>query len=168
MLEALGEVGEKRAIEALAESFRQRHPQSGPPVSVDVLAGKAGIMTVRYADDMDGSAMLVGSMAGMYGVVLNRKESRTRQRFSLAHEIAHRVLDPNRKAHLFEVQASRQGRSPVEKACDFFAACLLMPRDWVNDAIARGDTVAAIARLFDVSQPAARHRLDELGWRRQT
>ena len=68
---------------------------------------------------------------GHWVIALNGAESATRQRFSLAHEFKH-ILD-----HPF-IDAS-YGRLPgsaeqqwAERLCDYFAACLLMPKAWVK------------------------------------
>ncbi|MGH9207654.1 MAG: ImmA/IrrE family metallo-endopeptidase, partial [Acidimicrobiales bacterium] len=53
----------------------------------------------------------------------------------------------------------------VEQVCDFFAACLLMPRAWVKHACCddRIQTPLALARRFVVSQAAMHRRLLALG-----
>lgn len=52
----------------------------------------------------------------------------------------------------------------IEQLCDYFAACLLMPRTWVKNAYAGGtQEIPKLARLFDVSEPAMRVRLTSIG-----
>jgi Zn-dependent peptidase ImmA (M78 family) len=48
--------------------------------------------------------------------------------------------------------------------CDYFAACLLMPRMWVKRAWSDGiNDQRALAALFDVSVTAMGIRLEQLG-----
>ncbi len=48
--------------------------------------------------------------------------------------------------------------------CDYFAACLLMPRIWVKRAWGDGiNDQRALAALFDVSTTAMGIRLEQLG-----
>jgi Zn-dependent peptidase ImmA (M78 family) len=87
--------------------------------------------------------------------------SQGRQRWSLAHEFKH-ILD-----HPFVtiVYPRRNGRAdPAEQACDYFAACLLMPRRWLRQAWADGECdVQALARRFGVTPKAIRLRLLQVG-----
>lgn len=154
-----------REVEGLADAFRRRHPVQHPPLGVEALAGIAGIVDITVSDRISGSALLVGSPAGTYGIVLNRAEGRVRHRFSIAHEIGHRVLHPDRSAHQFleTVAARTRSKNPVETACNYFASSLLMPREWVNRRAATADSAGELARVFDVSTPAMRVRLREIG-----
>ena len=48
--------------------------------------------------------------------------------------------------------------------CDYFAACLLMPRPWVKRLWAQGAQDAAVlAATFNVSPAAMNRRLQDLG-----
>jgi Zn-dependent peptidase ImmA (M78 family) len=52
----------------------------------------------------------------------------------------------------------------LEQLCDFFAACLLMPRPWVKAMWASGvQDVVALAGHFEVSPQAMQVRLFQLG-----
>jgi Zn-dependent peptidase ImmA (M78 family) len=53
----------------------------------------------------------------------------------------------------------------AERMCDYFAACLLMPRSWVKRLWAAGGTqeTEALAATFVVSPAAMSRRLQELG-----
>lgn len=95
-------------------------------------------------------------------ILLNGLESPTRQRFSLAHELKH-VLDHQHR------QATGTLDTPTkhlanERLCDYFAACLLMPRSWVKQAYGSGvQDVVALAERFEVSPQAMQVRLLQLG-----
>jgi Zn-dependent peptidase ImmA (M78 family) len=100
---------------------------------------------------------------GRWLILVNAAEPPGRQRFSLAHEFKH-VLD-----HPF-VQTLYPGvRDPIdpqraEQVCDYFAACLLMPRRLLAPRWAGGfKNAEALARLFRVSPTAMRFRLRATG-----
>lgn len=159
-----------REIEVLAEAFRRRIPESGPPLDVVEMAALAGIVDITY-DDISGSAMLVASTAdpNTCGLVLSRREAPVRHRFSIAHEIGHRIVHPDRKAHQFGERIAarkRTERDPIEWSCDRFAAILLMPRAWVIDHERWATSVRQLARRFEVSEAAMKARLRELGLNR--
>jgi Zn-dependent peptidase ImmA (M78 family) len=101
---------------------------------------------------------------GRWLILLNGAMSRGRQRFSLAHEFKH-ILD-----HPFAT--AMYGSSDdcaVEQACDYFAACLLMPRRWLRQAWKEGvRDVPTLARRFAVSPQAIKMRLLQVGLIRPT
>ncbi|WP_131770604.1 ImmA/IrrE family metallo-endopeptidase [Candidatus Protofrankia californiensis] len=102
---------------------------------------------------------------GRWLIVVSRDDSPTRRRFTLSHEFKH-VLD-----HPFvSVIYSELGENEVdrdratEQICDYFAGCLLMPRNWVKRAWANGiQDQAALAAMFDVSEAAMAVRLRQIG-----
>jgi len=54
--------------------------------------------------------------------------------------------------------------SMIERVCDHFAGCLLMPRAWVESAYARGlHDPLGLAQVFGVSPSAMTVRLRQLG-----
>ena len=96
-------------------------------------------------------------------IVLKKTEPRQRQRFSLAHEFKHVLDDPvidRSHAHL----KPHRGRDRAERLCNYFAACLLMPRPWVKHDYYGGlQRPRALARRYYVSEEAMATRLRELG-----
>lgn len=162
--EAIGDLPDRREIERRADALRSRLPQQGPPVDVDSLLALLGVTDVIVAE-IKQDALLVGSpLEGFLMAVLNRNSAPVRRRFSLAHEAGHLVLDPDRRSqgYLHQV-AARTAKDPLERACDYFAACLLMPRDWIQGAAEVASGTQQLARIFYVSQDAMRIRLRELG-----
>jgi Zn-dependent peptidase ImmA (M78 family) len=100
---------------------------------------------------------------GRWLIVLNGTEPRGRQRFSLAHEFKH-VLDNPFIDILYPATSSMTSGERAEQVCDYFAACLLMPRLRVKRAWVNGEqTPRNLARQFDVSQAAMRYRLRQIG-----
>lgn len=101
---------------------------------------------------------------GRWVIVLNGAEPQGRQRYSLMHEFKH-VLDHNVVRVLYPASAGMTSHARIEQVCDYFAACLLMPRMWVKRAWGsdRVQDIAVLARRFAVSQSAMRVRLLQTG-----
>jgi IrrE N-terminal-like domain len=132
-----------------------------PPVPQFVICNLPGIL-VDWCEDWPTSGMAV--QTGRYWrIVLRSDEPRWRQRFSLAHELKHVLDDPvidRLSLHLPEEQ--RQARA--ERLCNYFAACLLMPRAWIKrDWCNRIQSVRALSHRYYVSEEAMSTRLSELG-----
>ncbi|ORT47644.1 hypothetical protein KBI5_18620 [Frankia sp. KB5] len=100
-------------------------------------------------------------------VVVNKSNNSGRRRFTLAHEFKH-VLDHTvAKVIYARLGTGDEGRrnKQVERICDHFAACFLMPRPWVKRAWAGGmQDIEALAEMFKVSVSAMRTRLCYLGF----
>lgn len=100
---------------------------------------------------------------GSWLILLNGREPRTRQRFSLAHEFKH-VIDHRDRAALYRDRPGQPAALQAERAADSFAACLLMPRRWLVRAWSSGvQQLDDLAALFAVSPQAMSRRLDTLG-----
>jgi predicted transcriptional regulator len=93
-------------------------------------------------------------------ILLNGDEPPLRRRFSLAHEFKH-LIDHEYQATVY---GSTLTKREIERVCDYFAACLLMPRPWIKMAFASGiQDVDELASVFAVSQQAMQVRLLQLG-----
>ena len=131
------------------------------PVEESVISRLPHVEVLRTSLLSDSGAS--GWHKGRWLILLNDRDSITRQRFSLAHELKH-VLDSRFARLIYRAipDAERDGR--VEDICNHFAACLLMPRPWVKRAWATGtQDVRTLAKDFDVSQAAMQVRLHQLG-----
>ena len=134
-----------------------------PPVPIEDIAQAAGISTISVAPLRRQSAVLMAGH-GTLGIILNRDDPPVRRRFSIAHELGHIVIAGSSGVGNLAPAAHRGQRdTQLERACDYFAACLLMPRRWVIDAHRETPLVRTLARTFDVSPTTMTHRLRELG-----
>jgi predicted transcriptional regulator len=90
-------------------------------------------------------------------LVAHADEHPHRQRFSLAHEFKH-VIDHSRRDLLYADHRTR------EAVADYFAACLLMPRQALTRAWCAGtQDLDELSERFMVSTPALQRRLHDLG-----
>lgn len=100
---------------------------------------------------------------GRWIILLNANESTTRQRFSLAHELKH-IVDHRFVDILYNRIPEDERREFIERICDYFAGCLLVPRPWLKRAWGNGiQQPAELAARFRVSQQAVQVRLSQIG-----
>jgi Zn-dependent peptidase ImmA (M78 family) len=134
-----------------------------------------GAEVVEISDDSSSSGMVTRQGARII-IGVNRFHSETRQRFTVAHEIGHMLLHADQPLivdhdGLSLIGRRNEGESGTrEREANAFAAALLMPEDWVRQAVAgqeipvEGDEkVAALAKKFGVSQQAMIFRMMNLG-----
>lgn len=96
-------------------------------------------------------------------IALNEDDHPTRQRFTLAHELKH-VLDNPFIELLYPDRTGKPSAPRAEAICDYFAACLLMPRPAVKVLWGLGhQRVEDLADHFGVSRAAMGLRLHQLG-----
>lgn len=145
------------------------------PVPVERIVKARGI-TLQFAplgDELSGMAYIKN---GLKIIGVNALHHPNRQRFSIAHELAHHVLHVQEISEAIHVdrgfrvlhrnKVSAEGSDPLEVEANAFASELLMPDALLADAI--GDAgldldddaaVEALARRFKVSASAMRNRL---------
>ena len=148
-----------RVAEAQADRLLRLCDITEPPLLEEVIAGLPNIQIERV---VPARALAASQWShGRWLVILNGAETRARQRFSLAHELKH-ILD-----HPFvTILYPRRDVSTelAEQACDYFAACLLMPRRWLRAAWYDGiRDVRVLARRFGVTPQAVKVRLLQVG-----
>jgi len=157
---------------------------------VDGGVNKAPVPLVRLADlcsasiryepfDGDVSGMVHCRADGSGVIGVNSEHSKTRQRFTIAHELGHLLLHADEKFHIDEKrplarrdEVSSQATDPREIEANQFAAELLMPDAWVRasvDALVEDepeitveDAIEELARTYGVSTVAMTHRLTNL------
>lgn len=156
-----------------ATTLLNQHGLSSPPVDVERLAREQGVLVQkqRFDDDLSGMAFVKG---GRPVIGVNALHHENRQRFSIAHELGHLTLHRSRVTEELHVdRLNRDARSaagidPLEIEANAFASELLMPRDWILEAVGpAGDIeddafVDALAKQFRVSRAAMANRLASL------
>lgn len=130
-----------------------------PPVPQFVISSLPGIV-VDWQAGWPTSGMTVRAPSH-WRIVLDKTEPR--QRFTLAHEFKHVLDDPRIDRLYAHLQPDDQAKR-AEHLCNYFAACLLMPRPWVKHDYYGGlQRVGPLARRYYVSRAAMTRRLSELG-----
>lgn len=113
------------------------------------------------------SGLTTRAKDGDYVIAVNRNNSHSHRRFTLAHELKHLLDYPYAETlheRLGQGNEQLQERS-VERICDHFAAYLLMPSMLVKRAWTTGfQELSVLAGLFQVSEEAMNIRLRALGF----
>ena len=133
------------------------------PVDVIGLAKEMGLKLSKTAEWSNGlSGMIRLEEGGVYRIIVNANHSQHRQRFTIAHELAHFILHkPLIGDELTDDALYRSGLSNgIEAEANAMAADILMPRaEVIRFTRDRAMTSAAMAKKFDVSQSAMDIRL---------
>ena len=166
-------------VDREARRLLERVGVSAPAVPVEKVAEALGLEVVyqRFDDDLSGLLVKEG---GKSTIGINACHAKTRQRFSLAHEIAHfwlahpgdMFVDKGATVVLFRDGRAGSGTSLHEMEANRFAAALLMPADFLIQSLGSMDEADAadperlatsLAREYHVSPQAMRFRLSALG-----
>ncbi|WP_082560720.1 ImmA/IrrE family metallo-endopeptidase [Caulobacter sp. Root487D2Y] len=153
---------------ASQDSFQEilkRHQQS-PPVKVGDIARDLGLKVMVADLPLGISGKLSKDESGVWTIRVNRGEPKSRQRFTIAHEIAHFVLhrtqiEDDLNSELADDTFYRSGLSKrIEWEANRLAAEIVMPWHLIDQATGVNRmTPAALADQLQVSEVALRIRL---------
>lgn len=146
-----------------AAQLLQRAGVTREPVSLRDIVSALNLELVHQTREPFSSEAALESLGDGHAIVLRGASDERRRRFTIAHEIGHFVLHPERVAPERGGSVNAAGRAQ-EREADQFAAELLMPEALVRDAVGRqGVDLQRLADRFEVSQQAMRTRLRSLG-----
>lgn len=129
------------------------------------LATDLGVKVVLATLPMNISGLIQPDEDGGYVIKVNRFEPKERQRFTIAHEIAHFLLHREKiQAGLVDSVLYRSKlSSKLEAEANRLAADIIMPREAVIAAMKEADdgvdVVDALAHRFQVSRQAMEIRV---------
>lgn len=167
----------RNSLEQKATELWQSVP-AGPPVQVEKVAACIRA-EIRYEPAEEGvSGMVWRSPEGAI-IGVNALHSKTRRRFTIAHEIGHLVLHDGDDFHVHEGYAlvgRRDGDASLgiyrkEVEANYFAAALLMPKALLLHDVdvlrlrfdfESEDTIKSVAKRYEVSSQALTIRLWEV------
>ena len=114
-------------------------------------------------DDVSG-AIKYDKESNNFKIVVKNSLSIVRQRFTLAHELAHFFLQKellqNSELH---IDTLYRKDSESETNIDYLAGALLMNKDLLQDLYEINPSISSLAKVFAVSESALRVRLSVLG-----
>jgi Zn-dependent peptidase ImmA (M78 family) len=169
----------RREIETKARALLAKFKIVRAPVPVEEIAQGLGARVSYSPLDAELSGM-VFIRDGDPIIGVNASHSRNRQRFTVAHEIAHLVLHRQQITDAVHVDKrfsesfaplnrdarSSLGTKSIEIEANQFAAALLMPRELLEPALADFDldiedeeALQQLARQFKVSTAALQYRI---------
>ena len=170
-------------IELEVNALLDKHNITFAPVPVELIARVEALPIIEIDMDDDISGALIRS-GDLKGIVVNASQALVRKRFTIAHELAHYILKHVDKDHLdwqFTV-IRRDGRSSEaedfqEIAANFFAASLLMPKQFLREDLEQSKRfngefrieetdIELLSHKYKVSEVAMRYRLQNLGFMR--
>lgn len=142
------------------------------PVDVNELARKLGLRvhhTLSLPETVSGAIKREQARGEepIFRIFVNANDHRRRQRFTLAHEIAHYVLHRDMIGDGITDDAMYRSSlgDDYERQANRMAASILMPAQLVRQYYRGGMiSLAPLAEMFDVSSDAIRIRLKELGF----
>lgn len=135
------------------------------PVDLEPLVAAIPAWRLAFDPRLPTSGMTTwNATAKSWVSVINSSEPPNRGRFSSAHELKHVLDHPSRYLSYIKPNGELWDDRAIETVCDYFAACLLLPRPWVKQAYVAGlQHEEQLAAHFVVSTAAARVRLEQLG-----
>lgn len=170
----------RREIEHQINQLLGQHGITQPPIPIEAIAVAEGLPIVESPFAGDVSGALIRS-SGLNGIAVNGSQHPNRKRFTIAHELAHHLLEHEGEDHLdwkFTI-LRRDGKSSEatdtqEMEANFFAASLLMPRQFLREDLAlranfngeaelNSEGLLELARRYQVSETAMKYRLINLG-----
>ncbi len=159
----------RKRIELKAEEILVSQNISGSPVPVELIANQYKIQISR-APNKDFSGLLIRkddkSLIG-----INNKEPLKRQRFTIAHELGHYFLHPNKNAFVdYRDNQKNIIRGIKEVQANIFAAAMLMPSSFLledykkisKNGLLEEKDIKLLADKYQVSEDAMKIRLINL------
>lgn len=150
--------------------------ESSPPVNVERVAAhlRLKVELVSLEDEYSGFLAVKEKT-----IAINSAHPPVRQRFTIAHEIAHYQLHRRKQSSPVFIdrtvyrrhEASSTLNHEEEVEANAFAAELLMPEEWLNQYmedhpldLSEADNIKILADEFRVSKKAMEYRLHNLGF----
>jgi len=168
----------RRKIEELVKSLLAENRVLKAPVPVTKIAKKKGARIVVDSLEGDLSGFLYRDKDGTL-IGVNTHHSPARQNFTIGHELGHLLLHDQETLHVdhdFRVRLrndiSSQGTDEAEREANFFAASLLMPREFLEHDLEEHEFVdllddeilQSLSKKYGVSNQALMNRLKNLGY----
>jgi Zn-dependent peptidase ImmA (M78 family) len=170
----------RQSVEARASKLLTSMGIQEIPVPVEKIAKSLGAR-VRFSPLDDELSGFVFIKDGVPIIGVNSLHHQNRQRFTIAHEIAHLYLHPNyitSEVHVDKKFAepvlkrdasSATGNERLEVEANQFAAALLMPTDILNELLEESpidiedeSSIEAWSKEFNVSKAALQYRIRNL------
>lgn len=144
---------------------------SSYPVKLGELARELGVGGIRVSSMRTGVSGQISKEGGGYFIRVNRNEARERQRFTIAHELAHfllhkDVIDSSPDGITDNVLYRSGAPEQIEYEANRLAADLIMPMDLIEQrlkddfgGVVTEATIESLAASFQVSKAAMEIRL---------
>lgn len=154
--------GEFKMVEMLAQKYLNKGNVVCPPVSSELisLADEQYPIEVRLVP-LKTCHGAIWRLKEEWVIQLNADDRPGTRRFTLFHEAFHIMAHCN-TTPVFKKRGAKVGGFN-ELLADFFAAYVLMPREWVEEKWAEVHDLTLMVKIFDVPKSAMCIRLKQLG-----
>jgi Zn-dependent peptidase ImmA (M78 family) len=167
-----------RRIESMANDLLRQHSISKAPIPVERIAKSQGIKIFYQSLENDVCGFIYRD-PNQTVIGINTHHPAVRQNFTAAHELGHHLLHEQEQLHVdhaFRVrlrdETSSQGTNEAEREANYFAASLLMPREFIEKDLSGetdidlldDDFIRVLAKRYGVSAQALMNRLKNLGY----
>lgn len=128
-----------------------------PPIKPDIIAYGLGL-ELHFLNLSSQISGILYKRNNKHGIIINKNEAITRQRFTLAHEIGHFFLHAPKEVIYWDYPKFQNLQ--IEREANIFAASLLIP-DFILEKYLNS-SVEKISQIFFVSKKVAEIRLKNL------
>ncbi len=150
-----------RLVEMLAQRCLKKGKTDGPPVPVELVQLFDTQCAVEiHPISLDAYHGAIWRLKDRWVIQLKSGDTPAMRRFTLFHEAFH-VLAHCQCIPVFMKRGVEQGRFN-EGLADYFAACILMPREWIREKWLEVKDLDRLAKIFDVLKPVMAIRLKQL------
>ena len=154
---------------ARAKEILDRFWDRSIPVNIQNIAAQMGVVVRFVPQQLLSEKDYSGKFEYKNNVpicTIRSTDSILRQRFTIAHELGHYVLQHGDSFRDNTKNFSLHNYDPKERDANQFAAEILMPKIAVDYCIEKQNvkTISSLAEIFQVSTTAMRFRLKNLGW----
>lgn len=136
-------------------------------VDIQTLIEENPNLSLNFEDIGEYDAFIEKTGEDKYRIVINSKHSRTRQRFSMAHEYVHYQIhrsEIENMPHGEKILHRSEERNTIEYQASQYAGEILMPElPFKQIARVKNGDISEIAKEFQVSPLAVRFRAKTLG-----
>lgn len=151
----------KREVRKILNQLSVDTIQQGPAIILESIVAHLGLVIRRFPMHKLISGILLFD-GDDWVVGINSCQSKSRQMFTTAHEIAHYVLDKDNSVCPVTVNIDNLRQYTIERRADVFAAELLMPKQLLLPYIRKGYSPEAVAKMFGLSVTTVKIRYEEL------
>ena len=151
-------------IEGVAQKLIKKCEIHSPPIPTEVVS----LADEQYPIEIHKVALKVHHGAlwrerDRWVIQVREDDTRATQRFTVFHEVFHILAHCNSSTPVFRKRGAANVGAFNEELANYFAACILMPEDWVKEKWAEVNDLDRIAKIFMVPQSAMCIRLKALG-----
>lgn len=149
-------------VERLAQNYLERAEVHGPPVSEELafLADQHHPIEVRKVS-LKSCHGALWRLNDSWIIQLNENDIPARRRFALFHEVFHILAHRRTNTLVFKKRGDTVG-SFNELLADYFAACILLPKEWVREKWSEVGDLDQTAKIFDVPKQLMWIRLRQM------